>query len=164
MGKVADDLERLGEEVRELREERADFLKELEANEATRREEAEEARAEREAFVSGLEGDVGEMLDGFRGRHAEMAGDLRETLDANEATRKEEAISTDRDTLCRQLAADFDRLHVLVLEYANGNMAVKRERDQLQAKVTRGMRMLGRMEAGQRIETNHAEHPLYPFG
>ena len=57
----------------------------------------------------------------------------------------------DRDTLSRQLAAGIDHLHILVMEYADGNTAVKAERDRLQAKVTRGLRLLGRMEAGRRV-------------
>ena len=80
MGKVAPDLERLAEEIGELREERANFLKELGADEATRREEAEEARAERQSFVSSLKGDVGEMLDGFRAAHEEMGEQTRRQL------------------------------------------------------------------------------------
>ncbi len=63
----------------------------------------------------------------------------------------------DRESLCRQLVADFDRLHILVLVYADGNASVKQERDSLQETVTRGMRVLGRMEAERRTHTHGSE-------
>ena len=56
----------------------------------------------------------------------------------------------DRKTLRRQVLDDLNRCHVLILEYADGNMSVKAERDRLQAKVTQGLKAPGRMVAGER--------------
>jgi hypothetical protein len=42
---------------------------------------------------------------------------------------------TPHEALRQQLFDDLDRLHVLILRYANGDSAVKPERDQLEGAV-----------------------------
>jgi len=84
MARLTEDMTRLRGEIDALRGTRDD-------NEAKRMQEAHDAHEQRIAEIEERKRDVKETLAGFRSDHAEMAAELRRTLDDNEAKRMPEA-------------------------------------------------------------------------
>jgi len=99
MGRLTDDMTRLRGEVDALRNMRGAFIDDLKADVTDMKagfneDHAEMARKSRDdlmTFVMDLENSVIDMMDGIRDAHEKMASEQRETLDANEAQRKQEA-------------------------------------------------------------------------